>query len=100
MKTREEVEKLKQMWSVDGCWDIEETEGFEGYYKELLQFRLEAEKEYEDRNKQEHLRLESLQCPMMLSNPYFNGRNCYVEKCAWWNNVYKCCCIKIMGGQK
>lgn len=37
------VEKLKADWLRDPCWDIEETEGFEGYRSALLQFRRETE---------------------------------------------------------
>lgn len=40
MKTRNEVEKLKSEWLSDACWDIEDTEGFEEYKPELLQYRL------------------------------------------------------------
>lgn len=38
MKTREEVEKLKENWKKDPYWDIEETEGFEEYREELYDF--------------------------------------------------------------
>ncbi len=40
MKTREEVEALKKEWEHDPCWDIEGTEGFEEYYSELLEYRI------------------------------------------------------------
>ena len=43
MKTIEEVEKLKREWSADPIWDIEETEGFEDYRKDLKIYRLEVE---------------------------------------------------------
>ena len=44
-KTREDVEKLKKDWLSDPqIWDIEATEGFEKYYSELIEFRLEEEK--------------------------------------------------------
>lgn len=44
--TREEVEALKKNWVEDPCWDIEHTgDGFEDYHDELLQFRLDKEKE-------------------------------------------------------
>jgi hypothetical protein len=46
-KTREEVEKLKKDWLKDSCWDIEDTEGFEEYKEELLQYRLKCEAEWE-----------------------------------------------------
>ena len=41
--TRAQVEDLKSQWLFDGCWDIEDTEGYELYRDELLAFRLEAE---------------------------------------------------------
>lgn len=45
MKTKEELEKLKEDWRRNPCWDIEETEGFEEYHDQLHSFRLEYEKE-------------------------------------------------------
>lgn len=39
MKTRKEVEGLKQGWLPDPCWDIEDTEGFENHTEELREFR-------------------------------------------------------------
>jgi len=44
MKTREEVEDLKQNWASDPCWDIYDTEGFEEYEKELREFQAEHER--------------------------------------------------------
>lgn len=43
-KTREEVDALIGNWKNDPCWDIEDTEGFEEYYDELLELRLRHEK--------------------------------------------------------
>lgn len=45
MKTREEVEWLKENWKSDPCWDIETTEGFGEYYEELVEFRVNYEHE-------------------------------------------------------
>ena len=45
-KSREEIEALKANWKVDACWDIEDTEGFEPYHYELLEFRLRCEAEW------------------------------------------------------
>lgn len=42
--SRKEVEKLKIDWESDPCWDIEETEGFEAYFDELMRYRIEKEK--------------------------------------------------------
>ena len=49
MKTKEQVEVLKKNWLNDACWDIEETEGFEGYKQELKDFRLNQEREWRAR---------------------------------------------------
>jgi hypothetical protein len=38
MATEKEIEKLKQDWADDPCWDIEDTEGFEEHHKELKEF--------------------------------------------------------------
>jgi hypothetical protein len=37
--TREDVERLKQNWLKDPCWDIEDTEGFENFRDELFEYR-------------------------------------------------------------
>jgi hypothetical protein len=55
VKTSQEIEDLKQSWLQDPCWDIETTEGFEEHKKELLAFREQTEKLWED------ARLEELQ---------------------------------------
>lgn len=45
MPTLEEVERLKKDWSVDPCWDIEDTPGFEQYRADLLSYRMKVEAE-------------------------------------------------------
>jgi hypothetical protein len=40
---QEEINRLKENWLSDPCWDIEMTEGFETHYIELKAFRLEHE---------------------------------------------------------
>lgn len=47
MKTREEVENLKWSWLLDPSWDLEDTEGFDGYREELSAFRKEQEQKWE-----------------------------------------------------
>jgi len=47
MKTREDVEELKRNWRRDPIWDIEDTEGFEEYREELLEFRKSCETYWE-----------------------------------------------------
>jgi len=46
VKTRAEIEYLKQNWTNDPCWDIETEKGFEDYKDELWEFRLEKEEEW------------------------------------------------------
>ena len=46
--SREEVEKLKREWVADPIWDLEDTEGFEEYREELLEFSLEQQKIWEE----------------------------------------------------
>jgi len=46
MKTRQEVEALKQNWLGDGCWDIYDTEGFEEYRDELRVFQINQQVEW------------------------------------------------------
>ncbi len=48
MKTQEEIQYLKQNWLNDPCWDIEETEGFEEYREQLLEYRLRCEHKWEE----------------------------------------------------
>ena len=45
--TRVDVERLKQVWLKDPCWDLELSEGFEEFNQELLLFRLDTEKTWE-----------------------------------------------------
>lgn len=90
MKTREEVEKLKQDWLADGCWDIEKTEGFEDYTDELLKFRRKMERIWKREKARHHAELAEKYCPMTFSCPDCDGY-CKVEKCAWWNKDNEKC---------
>jgi hypothetical protein len=47
-KTSEEVQQLKRDWEADPCWDIETTEGFEDYHKELEIYRRGIEAEWKE----------------------------------------------------
>lgn len=49
MKTPAEIAALKDNWRADACWDIEDTEGFEDHYDELLAYRKEWEARWEQR---------------------------------------------------
>ena len=48
-KTTEEIQKLKEDWMRDPCWDIEKSNGFEEYKEELLAWRNEYEADLEKR---------------------------------------------------
>lgn len=48
-RTPHEIEKLKNDWAKDPCWDIETTSGFEDHKEELLAFRKQIEAEWEDK---------------------------------------------------
>lgn len=48
-----DIEKLKENWLNDPCWDIEGTEGYEAHYDELLAFRLKKQAEWEAKRKEE-----------------------------------------------
>lgn len=45
LRTNDEITELKLNWSEDPCWDIENTEGFEAHYAELLAWRVKTEAE-------------------------------------------------------
>ena len=45
MKTRKEINELKDKWLKDPCWNIENTDGFEDHHDELLLFRLQIDNE-------------------------------------------------------
>jgi polyhydroxyalkanoate synthesis regulator phasin len=53
MKTPEELDELKRNWEEDPCWDLEDTEGFEDHYLELLRHRQWRETQIEYRLKRE-----------------------------------------------
>jgi len=67
--TRDDVEELKLQWKSDPIWDIEDTDGFEAYYDELLAYRLEYEAECE-RQRHEKIRAKSeeLNCSFELAH--------------------------------
>jgi hypothetical protein len=46
MKTEQEVKALKENWSHDPCWDIEDTEGFEEHREELKEYRYEQQAQW------------------------------------------------------
>ena len=43
MATEQEIKELKNEWILDPIWDIEDTDGFEDHYDELMLFRMEQE---------------------------------------------------------
>lgn len=50
-----EIDELKLNWLRDGCWDLENTPGFERYYDELAKYSYEIKKEVEELDKQNNL---------------------------------------------
>jgi hypothetical protein len=53
MKTREEVEKLKDAWRRDPIWDLGGDEGFEEYWDELNAYREMYERIWKERRERE-----------------------------------------------
>lgn len=53
MKTLEEIQELKIAWRNDPVWDIEDTEGFEDYYDELLAYRKKVQQKRKDQQEKE-----------------------------------------------
>jgi superfamily II RNA helicase len=53
MKTREEVETLKETWRRDPIWDLGNEEGFEEYWDELNAYREQCERQWRERREQE-----------------------------------------------
>jgi len=49
IRTKAEIQNLKDGWKKDPCWDIEHTEGFEAHEAELKLFSDECEKEWEQK---------------------------------------------------
>jgi 6-pyruvoyltetrahydropterin/6-carboxytetrahydropterin synthase len=49
MKSREDIEHLKQNWAGDPIWDIDDTEGFEEHRAELVEFRDKMKAEWTER---------------------------------------------------
>ena len=47
MATHEELAMLKSNWRGDPCWDLEQTEGFEEHYQELLDYATKIRTEWQ-----------------------------------------------------
>lgn len=65
MKTEQEVRQLKANWLNDPCWDLEMTEGFEEYEKELLAYREMKEAQWHEEVED---KLRSFACRIGLAN--------------------------------
>ncbi len=52
IRSREDIDELKQAWLADGCWDIEETEGFEAHFDELKAYREEMDRKYQEASRE------------------------------------------------
>lgn len=68
MKTAQEIQNLKDNWTSDPCWDIEDTTGFEAHRNELRDWRINLE---EQQAIKEHNRLtvkaKELMCSLELA---------------------------------
>lgn len=69
MKTIGDIEQLKNDWVNDPCWDIEKTDGFEEYESYLLMFRLEKEKEWQQKEQE---KLQQLHDPNVQADEALN----------------------------
>jgi len=47
IRTRDEIEALKENWYSDPCWDIECADGFEAHYDELKKYSDECKAEWD-----------------------------------------------------
>jgi hypothetical protein len=45
--TKDEIEALKRSWTMDPCWDLETTDGFETAKTELIAYREKCEAAWE-----------------------------------------------------
>ena len=90
----QKLDDLKENWLADPVWDIEETEGFEDYKEELLQFRLQQEKiwgeQAEERErkideKARELGIEGLYC-ILLEHKNLLQRQALAIECLANNN--------------
>jgi predicted ArsR family transcriptional regulator len=99
MKTREQIEKLKQSWIHDGCWDLENTEGFEEYFMELSIFRANyevlAEKRRKWQEEKHHAELSRLICPIMSIANTGNFTRCQTEQCTYWDSTFEKCLVVL-----
>ncbi|WP_445360549.1 hypothetical protein ACJJIL_19235 [Microbulbifer sp. EKSA005] len=50
-----EVEKLKQDWKKDPCWDLYDTEGFEANREELEAYQHEQEQKWQQEHEQRQI---------------------------------------------
>jgi hypothetical protein len=54
MKTREEVQALKESWRRDPCWELEDAEGFDEYFDELSAYREMVERQWDEHRQKEN----------------------------------------------
>lgn len=84
MKTRVEVERLKQDWILGPCWELAFTVGFEEYEDELRAFSEMKQAEWKAQLEAEDAKLT---CPKM-------NCKCMEGKCAWWTGD-KCAMLAL-----
>lgn len=105
MKSQENIQALKDNWSRDPCWSIEDTEGFEEHRTELIAFREEKEAQWKEQAAKHKAELASKRCPIILFSRQgsegsyqhiYENSGCLVDQCAWWNAVKDCCVIRAL----
>jgi hypothetical protein len=55
MPTRDEIDKLKEVWARDPCWDIEDTSGYDKHRDELVLFRKTSQDGWEKQAREKFL---------------------------------------------
>jgi len=95
---RDKVEKLKQDWVKDPCWDIEDTEGFEGFREELQAFSRAMKLFWKSQAETALAAKAKLTCPLMSIMEGFNGgeMRCITSRCAWWSDKHGECNINLI----
>ena len=92
-KSVAQIEKLKEDWSRDPEWHIEDTVGFERHREELIEFSKQKKAEWEQKRKEHEKALRSKSCPMSFNVWVDYGSddrghawlNCMTDGCAWWD---------------
>jgi hypothetical protein len=99
-KTPKQVENLKNQWLNDGCWEIEDTDGFEDWYDELLEFRLETVKKLEQEQKKKDLKIKKLMQQKLSELGIYGMFEILIEQKMEIENLKSCICMLIDGDNR